>query len=279
MSDDTTPSNELEVHKLNHDESWELTDQIRQGYESMHENKMAQVERLARAYEGRAWESMGYDSFDEYHVEEFGEDLQHQRLELEERMGMVKALADSGMAKKKIAEILGIGRATVYRDLSEIEASVSPETSSQVDAAGQSVETAGHIDDDEPQSQSVPGGQQLVINFASKVEESIKQVDTQQDRFAGIDFAGMVLNPTPQQIIETQPSEETPDYFVPRRSEPSWSPPTVAELPPSPANAYDEPTDNSPVFLEAPMKLQKAGEANKKPEDKHCKTCACNLLP
>lgn len=273
MSDDITPA------VLSKSDAWNLTDEIRQGFEAIHENRMAQVERLARAYEGRAWEAMGYDSFDEYQAEEFGEDLQHQRLELEERMGMVKVLADSGMAKTKIAEILGIGRATVYRDLAETQRSVSRETSSEVDAAGQSVEEVGHIDEPERQSLTVPEGEQLVIGNEVIVDNTNENPDPFKDRFAGIDFDAMIINPAPQQIIQAEPSGDTPDYFVPRRSEPDWSPPHISELPRKLPAEYDVQPDNSPEFLEPPMKLQKAGEANKTPDEKHCKTCNCNLLP
>lgn len=278
---------ELEVRKLSKTEAWELTDEIRQGFESIHESKMVQVDRLARAYEGNAWEEMGYDNFEEYKQEEFGEELQHQRLELEERIGAVKVLADSGMAKAQIADILGVHRNTVTNLMKRIDAQDEPDAqrcaSTQVDAAGQSVEEVRHIDEDTVSSPFVPDDEPPVVKmsqvFQDNNQEPYSAPTSIDDRFAGIDFDGMILPVPSPQIIETAPSPDTSDYFVPRTAAPSWSPPQITELSPPPAKAYDGALDDSPEFLEPPMKLQKVGEDKKIPEDKHCKTCACYLLP
>lgn len=276
-------SDEIAPRKLNKEEAWNLTDEIRQGFETIHENRMEQVDRLARAYEGSAWESMGYDSFDEYKFEEFGEDLKHQRLELEERINAVKVLSDSGMAKAEIADILGVHRNTVTNLLKRIDAQPDADAqrcaSTEVDAAGQSVESNGYIDEPERHSLTVPEGEQFVIENSQGMGESDNKPDPFKDRFAGIDFDAMIINPAPQQIIQAEPSGDTPDYFVPRQPAPSWSPPHISELPRKLPAEYDVQPDNTPEFLEPPMKLQKAGEANKTPDEKHCKTCNCNLLP
>lgn len=270
MSDDIT------LPAMSKSEAWELTDEIRQGFETIHQNRMEQVERLARAYEGRAWEAMGYDSFDEYHTEEFGEDLQHQRLELEERMGMVKVLADSGMAKTKIAEILGVSRMTVHRDLAAQPAGVTDVTSSGLDTAGQSVEEAGHIDEGPSPAQEVTVDEtdrnQEVQNSEESDEERQKRLDA---FFAGIDFDKMII-PTPTQIIEADPTPETPEYFASRQDAPSWSPPQVQPLPPPPTKAYDE--QPGPEVFGPTKNLEDAPKPHKD-DTKHCKTCACNLLP
>lgn len=276
-------SDEIEVRKLNREESWNLTDEIRQGFETIHESKLAQVDRLARAYEGYAWEGMGYDSFEEYKAEEFGDDLQQQRLELEERIGAVKVLADSGMAKAQIADILGVHRNTVTNLLKRIDAQPADHAqrcaSNEVDAPGQSVEEVGHIEDDEPQPQPVTVGHTPQSENQETPEPNNSDEPADTSWMDDIDFGAMILNPPPAQIIETDTSTDTPDYFVPRAVAPSWSPPVVKPLGPAPVTAYDELHDTTPEFLEPPMKLLKAGEANKTPEDKHCRTCACNLLP
>lgn len=273
-------SDEVQKRKITRDEAWELTDQIRQGYESIHSNRMEQAARLAKAYETDAWEPMGYSSFDEYHYEEFGDDLQHQRLELEERLSAVKMLNDSGMAKTKIAEILGIHRNSVTNLIKKIDAQEAPDAqrcaSNEVDAAGQDVEEVGHIDDDTKSSHiELVRKPTVIINLGTSEEYNKDNEPAEEvDRFAGINFDSLIL-PTPNQIIQADPSEDTPDYFTPRSVQPDWSPPMVGELPPAPVKRYD---DDQPEFLDEPMKIEKPVQPHKS-DDKHCRTCACNLLP
>lgn len=279
MSDDITPA------RMSKSEAWELTDEIRSGFETIHENRMAQVERLARAYEGQAWEPMGYETFDEYKSEEFGDDLQHQRLELEERIGAVKVLHDSGMAKVQIADVLGVHRNTVTNLLKRIDAQPDETAqgcaSTEVDAAGQSVEEVGHIEDDEPPLQIDADSTPPVAEEVQQVETNNDDDDDEQRRrmeawMNSLSVESMVIIP-PAQIIESEASEDTSNYFVTRQSAPSWSPPQVAELPPPRPKAYDSIQGD---FVEPALTLPKSVEPNKADEHvKHCKTCACNLLP
>ena len=72
-------------------------------------------EFIALAYKGRAFLALGYGSWDDYVDARFG-DL---RLTVprEHRTQVVATLADARMSVRAIAKLLGVGVATVYREL------------------------------------------------------------------------------------------------------------------------------------------------------------------
>lgn len=89
----------------------ELTDTIRQ--------TVAIVDsQITRAYFGRAWSALGYESWDEYCETEF--DGARVRLPREERTMIVGSLRDAGLSIRAIAAATGLGRGTVERELTPV---------------------------------------------------------------------------------------------------------------------------------------------------------------
>ncbi len=88
---------------------------------------LAEVERdVRRAYDGRAWRVLGYDSWESYCAAEFtGVRLWSS---VEERHDRTMKLREAGLSQRAIAAVLGIDQATVSRDLSsDAHASVDVE--------------------------------------------------------------------------------------------------------------------------------------------------------
>lgn len=244
-------------------------------------------EDLDEYIDGEFYLEHGYNSGVDYVQRRLMPITDKAKLTANYRQPIVEILANAGYSNRAIAGALGVSEGQIRKDKKAIDGTHVDTTDevrteyapNEVDAAGQSVEEVGHIDEPERQSLTVPEGEQLVIGNEVIVDNSNNKPDPFKDRFAGIDFDAMIINPAPQQIIQAEPSGDTPDYFVPRQPAPSWSPPHISELPRKLPAEYDVQPDNTPEFLEPPMKLQKAGEANKTPDEKHCKTCNCNLLP
>jgi hypothetical protein len=72
-------------------------------------------ELITRAYTQRAWDALGYTSWDEYCEKEFG--TARLRLPREERTEMVCSLRESGLSNRAIASATGLSEPTVRRDL------------------------------------------------------------------------------------------------------------------------------------------------------------------
>lgn len=95
----------------------ELTDQIRTGMES--------VWHLIRAaYRGRAWQAIGYHSWDEYVTREFGN--LYLRPPLEERQAVVLSLREAGMSTRAIVSATQLSVGTVHRELSRAQGTGVP---------------------------------------------------------------------------------------------------------------------------------------------------------
>lgn len=95
-------------HVLTQVAARDLTDQIRTGMET--------VWHLIRAaYQGRAWEALGYHTWDEYVTREFGN--LYLRPPLEERQDVVMSLREAGMSSRAIASATQLSQATVVREL------------------------------------------------------------------------------------------------------------------------------------------------------------------
>jgi len=71
---------------------------------------------IQEAYHSRAWDALGYGSWDEYCTREFG--TSRLRLPREERQEVVVSLRESGLSERSIASATGLGRGTVQRELS-----------------------------------------------------------------------------------------------------------------------------------------------------------------
>lgn len=85
-----------------------ITDRIKTGTEVI-------WDLITRAYQERAWDALGYSSWDEYTTREFG--TSRLRLPREERSEVVSSLREAGLSIRAIAAATGLGDKTVQRDL------------------------------------------------------------------------------------------------------------------------------------------------------------------
>jgi orotate phosphoribosyltransferase-like protein len=102
----------VEVVALDAARARRLTEQIKAGVAAV-------WELVTQAYEGRAWQVLGYGSWDDYCAREFaGARI---RLPLEDRQDVVASLRDAGLSHRAIAAAVGISRPTVIKDLTETQ--------------------------------------------------------------------------------------------------------------------------------------------------------------
>jgi hypothetical protein len=85
--------------------------------------------QVAKAYQGRAWAALGYDSWDAYCDTEF--DGARLKLPREERTMVVASLADAGMSNKAIAAAVGVTAMTVGRDMAGVT-NVTPDDDDEI---------------------------------------------------------------------------------------------------------------------------------------------------
>ncbi|MGP3708533.1 hypothetical protein [Gordonia paraffinivorans] len=97
-----------ELTPLNATEARALTDRIKVGVEAI-------WDLITQAYVQRAWESLGYSSWDDYCTREFG--TSRLRLPREERSEVVASLRESGLSTRAIAAATGLSKDTVRREL------------------------------------------------------------------------------------------------------------------------------------------------------------------
>ncbi len=93
---------------LNATDARALTDRIKVGVEAV-------WELIKQAYIERAWDVLGYSSWDDYCTREFG--TSRLRLPREERAEVLPSLRESGMSPNMIASATGLSRRTVNREL------------------------------------------------------------------------------------------------------------------------------------------------------------------
>lgn len=102
---------------LNAADARALTDRIKVGVEAV-------WELIKQAYTERAWDALGYSSWDDYCTREFG--TSRLRLPREERAEVVASLRESGLSQRAIASATGLSQDTVRRDLTAGERNRSP---------------------------------------------------------------------------------------------------------------------------------------------------------
>jgi hypothetical protein len=100
---------DAEILDLNEAQARQLTEEIRIDRESL-------WTKIARAYSGRAWKALGYESWDAYCDGEFEGGLL--RLPREERREVVCSLREAGMSGRAISAATGLSKGTVHRELS-----------------------------------------------------------------------------------------------------------------------------------------------------------------
>ena len=99
------------------DAARDLTDQIKTGMESVYH-------LIRAAYRGRAWQALGFGSWDEYVTREFGN--LHLRPPLEYRQDVVLSLRDAGMSTRAIASATQLSKDTVRRELNAATGANAP---------------------------------------------------------------------------------------------------------------------------------------------------------
>lgn len=128
---------------LSEDEARELTGRIRQTGSVL-------WSQIVKAFQGRAWAVMGYDSWDEYCDTEF--DGARIKLPREERTMVVASLADAGMSTRAIAAATGVSKDTVARSLAAGVSNETPHTDPEDEIVDAEV-----IDAPEPEQRKVTG--------------------------------------------------------------------------------------------------------------------------
>lgn len=93
---------------MNAAEARAITDRIKTGVEAV-------WELIKQAYSERAWDALGYHSWDDYCTREFGSS--RLRLPREERAEVVSSLREQGLSIRAIASATGIDTKTVQKDL------------------------------------------------------------------------------------------------------------------------------------------------------------------
>jgi hypothetical protein len=97
------------------------------------------------AYVGRAWEPLGYPSWDEYCRSEFP--TSRFRLPREERTEVVSSLRESGLSIRAIASATGLGKGTVERELPAVpNGTPEPKPIAAVPPGGLTEDTPGQTE-------------------------------------------------------------------------------------------------------------------------------------
>jgi hypothetical protein len=102
------PVIDAEIADLTESEAQEITGRIRTWVREF------PAEDVERAYFGRIWLALGYESWDEWCDCELGGF--RLRLPIDERRDVVAGLAESGMSNTSIADVIGVSEGTVRND-------------------------------------------------------------------------------------------------------------------------------------------------------------------
>lgn len=106
-----------EIVSLTATDARALTDRIKVGVEAV-------WDLITQAYVERAWDVLGYSSWDDYCTREFG--TSRLRLPREERSEVVASLRESGLSVRAIAAATGTNRETIRQELVAGDKKLSP---------------------------------------------------------------------------------------------------------------------------------------------------------
>src|SRR5215216_3519844 len=112
---------------LSGEEARHLTDRIKVGVEAI-------WQLIKQAYTLRAWDALGYQSWDDYCTREFG--TSRLRLPREERSEVVASLRESGLSIRAIAAATGDSVGTVHEALNSGVQNRTPDDLAQVGEKG-----------------------------------------------------------------------------------------------------------------------------------------------
>ena len=90
----------------------DLTNQIRKALEFT-------WDLVIQAYQGRAWLALGYKTWNDYCVKEFGN--QHIAIPREDRNEVVGSLRDAGLSTRAIVDATGLSKGTVSREIRKLD--------------------------------------------------------------------------------------------------------------------------------------------------------------
>lgn len=101
---------------MNRDEAEKITSTIQTRLATIADNAEAVVRLIEQARAGDAHAVLGFASWTAYVADKFGGSLA--RLEKVERMPVVATLAETGMSTRAIADVVGVSKSTVDREVS-----------------------------------------------------------------------------------------------------------------------------------------------------------------
>lgn len=110
------PPNSIEAFTPN--DARVITDRIKTGVEAV-------WELIIQAYTRRAWDVLGYPSWDDYCTREFG--TTRLRLPREERSEVITSLRESGLSIRAIASATGLDKETVNNATRQVSGNQTPD--------------------------------------------------------------------------------------------------------------------------------------------------------
>lgn len=105
-------SNDLETPRLSEAAARRLTDEIRTDLGNL-------WQKILRAWDGGAWDAMGYTGWQEYVSAEF--DTEHLSVPRNERSSVVGMLSQAGMSTREIGATINVDQKTAWNDLQKID--------------------------------------------------------------------------------------------------------------------------------------------------------------
>lgn len=121
-------------------------------------------ERIAEAYAGRVWISLGYDNWDDYINSEFG--AAPLRVPRQERQEIVGSLREAGLSTRAIAAATGESQSTVQRDVGQLNQNDSVEAAARL---------RGLDGKDRPASRPAPEPQDEIVDAEIVSDEHAPQ--------------------------------------------------------------------------------------------------------
>lgn len=172
---------------LSETEARELTEQITEGLNDVHS-------LIMQAWEGRAWEALGYESWDAWIDGNFrGLQLRPPR---EQRDEVVRSMREAGMSMRAISQATELSRGTVQRSAAVSEGSRSDQESSNVvglDGKAYSTSKRAAASED---SQEATGELTLTDLGVPRIDQSTMRQRTQPEAPAESEYlSGDVVEP------------------------------------------------------------------------------------
>lgn len=145
-------------------------------------------ELIVEAYTSRAWETLGYESWDDYTRWEF--DGARIALPREDRQEVVASLRDSGLSLRAIASATGVSKGTVQNDLATGQncpvepVTVTTTTTQHVDAVtGEILDPPPGLPPPPSSGPQAPGGAPIVgVNGKTYQRQSVEAQFTSDER-------------------------------------------------------------------------------------------------